>query len=163
MDLKQFLELFNPYPGNSYLEVTTEENEISEALYELMQSVEGTLNLVLYREEKQSDTQKFPDANIQYIKDFKHPFRALPRTNDIVVFKDMFHLHENQKGILKIAYATLANAAEIIIMQKKGTMDIEATLSLLEEFEFRSQNYIDVLPEYDLVMAKKLHMWGNGL
>ena len=80
-----------------------------------------------------------------------------------MVLKDVFHQHENQKGILKIAYATLANAAEIIIMQKRGTMDIEATLNILEEFEFRSQNYIDVLPEYDLVMAKKLHMWGNGL
>ena len=37
------------------------------------------------------------------------------------------------------------------------------TKEMLEEFEFRSPNEIDVLPEYDLVMAKKLHMWGNGL
>jgi hypothetical protein len=42
-------------------------------------------------------------------------------------------------------------------------MDIEATKTLLEEFEFRAPNYIDVLDEYDLVMAKKMHMWGNGL
>jgi len=163
MDLKQFLELFNPYPGNNYLQVTTEIDETTDAFYELMDSVDGVLNIVLYTDEEQDLSSKFPKANIQYINNFKHPFRALPRTNDIVVFKDIFHLHENQKGILKIAYTTLANAAEIIIMQKKGTMDIEATLSLLEEFEFRSQNYIDVLPEYDLVMAKKLHMWGNGL
>jgi len=163
MDLKQFLELFNPYPGNSYLQVTTEIDETTDAFYELMNNIDGVLNLVLYLAEEQDFSDRFPKANIQYIKNFKEPFRALPRTNDIVVFKDIFHLHENQKGILKIAYATLANAAEIIIMQKKGTMDIEATLNLLEEFEFRSQNYIDVLPEYDLVMAKKLHMWGNGL
>jgi len=163
MDLKQFLELFNPYPGNNYLQVTTEVDETTDAFYELLKGVDGVLNLVVYKEEEQNLSKKFPDANIQYIKNFKQPFRALPRTNDIVVFKDIFHLHENQKGILKIAYATLANAAEIVIMQKKGTMEIEATLNLLEEFEFRSQNYIDVLPEYDLVMAKKLHMWGNGL
>jgi len=163
MDLKQFLELFNPYPGNNYLQITTEIDKTTDAFYELMSSVDGVLNLVLYTEEQENLSERFPDANIQYIKSFKHPFRALPRTNDIVIFKDIFHLHENQKGILKIAYATLANAGEIIIMQKKGTMDIEATLTFLEEFEFRSQNYIDVLPEYDLVMAKKLHMWGNGL
>jgi hypothetical protein len=163
MDLKQFLELFNPYPGNNYLQITTEIDETTDAFYELMSSVDGVLNLVLYTEEQENLSERFSDENIQYIKSFKHPFRALPRTNDIVIFKDIFHLHENQKGILKIAYATLANAGEIIIMQKKGTMDIEATLNLLEEFEFRSQNYIDVLPEYDLVMAKKLHMWGNGL
>ena len=163
MDLKQFLELFNPYPGNNYLQITTEVDETTDALYELMNGVDGVLNLVVYNEEGIDLSSRFQTANIQYIKNFKQPFRALPRTNDIVVFKDVFHLHENQKGILKIAYATLANAAEIIIMQKKGTMDIQATLDILEEFEFRSQNYIDVLPEYDLVMAKKLHMWGNGL
>ena len=48
-------------------------------------------------------------------------------------------------------------------MQKKGTMDIWATKELLEEHEFRSPSDIDVLPEYDLVMAKKMHMWGAGL
>ncbi len=163
MDLKQFLELFNPYPGNNYLQITTKVDETTDAFYELMKSVDGVLNLVIYSEEDIDLSSRFPDANVQYIQNFKQPFRALPRTNDIVVFKDLFHLHENQKSILKIAYATLANAAEIVIMQKKGTMDVEATLNLLEEFEFRSQNYIDVLPEYDLVMAKKLHMWGNGL
>ena len=48
-------------------------------------------------------------------------------------------------------------------MQKKGTMDMWAMKELLERFEFRSPNEIDILPEYDLVMARKMHMWGNGL
>jgi hypothetical protein len=42
-------------------------------------------------------------------------------------------------------------------------MDIESTKELLEKFEFRAPNEIDVIDEYDLVMAKKMHMWGNGL
>ena len=163
MDLKQFLELFNPYPGNHYLQITTEVDAITDAFYELMKGVDGELNLVVYSSEELDYSQEYPEAKIQYVKNFKQPFRALPRTHDIVLFKDVFHQHENQKGILKIAYTTLANAAEVVIMQKKGTMNIEETLKILEEFEFRSQNYIDVLPEYDLVMAKKLHMWGNGL
>ena len=163
MDLKQFLELFNPYPGNHYLQVTTKIDEISDSFSELMKSVDGEFSLVLYSDEENELSSKYPDAKIQYIKNFKQPFRALPRTHDAVIFKDVFHQHENQKGILKIAYATLANAAHVIIMQKKGEMDIQATLDILEEFEFRSPSYIDVLCEYDLVMAKKLHMWGNGL
>lgn len=81
----------------------------------------------------------------------------------MVIFKDIFHLHENPNMMLKLAYTTLANTAHIIIMQEKGTMDIEAMKILLEEYEFRAPNAIDVLPEYDLVMAKKMHMWGNGL
>lgn len=163
MDLKQFLELFTPYPGNHYLQVTTKIDETTEALSALMKSVDGEFSLVHYGIQNEDFSLKFPEAKLQYIKNFKQPFRALPRTHDIIVFKDFFHLHENQKLVLKIAYTALANAGDIVIMQKKGTMDIEATLSLLEEFEFRSQNYIDVLPEYDLVMAKKLHMWGAGL
>ena len=163
MDLKQFLQLFNPYPGNHYLQITTEVDAITDAFYDLMKGVDGELNLVVYSPEELDYSAEYPDAKIQYVKNFKQSFRALPRTHDIVLFKDVFHQHENQKGILKIAYTTLANAAEVVIMQKKGTMNIEETLNILEEFEFRSQNYIDVLPEYDLVMAKKLHMWGNGL
>ena len=163
MDLTQFLQLFNPYPGNHYLQVTTKADSITDALYELMQKVDGELSLVLYTEDNSDLTSKYPNAHIQHIKSFKQQFRALPRTHDIVIYQDIFHKHENKKGILKIAYTTLANAAEIVIMQKKGTMNIPELLSILEEFEFRSQNYIDILPEYDLIMAKKLHMWGNGL
>lgn len=163
MDLKQFLELFNPYPGNHYLQVTTKVDGTTSAIASLIDGVDGEFSLVIYDEQELRLQEEFPNAKIQYIKNFKQPFRALPRTHDIVIFKDFFHLHENQKGILKIAYTTLANTADIIIMQKKGTMDIEAIKNMLEEFEFRSSNEIDVLPEYDLVMAKKMHMWGNGL
>lgn len=163
MDLVQFLELFNPYPGNHYLQITTKVDETTTAFYNMMKEVDGELSLVIYNENDIDLENDFPNAQIQHIKNFKQAFRALPRTHDIVLFKDIFHLHENKKGILKIAYSTLANAAHIIIMQKKGTMDIEAMKEMLEEFEFRSSNDIDVLPEYDLVMAKKLHMWGNGL
>jgi len=163
MDLKQFLELFNPYPGSSYLQITDKVDETTDLLYKLMQNVDGVLNLVIYSDKDENLSEIYPDANIQYIKNLTQPFRALPRTNDIVIFKDIFHKHIKQETILKIAYTTLANAAEIIIMHKKGTADTNEILEMLERFEFRSQNQIDVLDKYDLVMAKKLHMWGNGL
>ena len=83
MDLKQFLQLFNPYPGNNYLQVTTQVDETTDAFYKLMKSVDGVLNLVVYTQDELDLSSKFPDANIQYIKNFKQPFRALPRTNDI--------------------------------------------------------------------------------
>jgi hypothetical protein len=81
----------------------------------------------------------------------------------MVVIKDVFCTHENQKMILKLAYLTLANAANIIIIEKKGVMDIEAVKTMLQEYEFRAPNEIDIIDGYDLVMAKKMHMWGNGL
>ena len=148
MNLEQFLQLFNPLPGNHYLQVATCEDEITTALTSMMESVDGELNLALYNEQNLN---------------FSEPFRARPRDHDIVIIQDVFHKHDNPKMILKLAYLTLANTADVVIMEKKGIMDIEAVKTLLEEFEFRAPNDIDIVEGYDLVMAKKMHMWGYGL
>lgn len=148
MNLEQFLQLFNPLPGNHYLQVCTCEDDITIALTSMMESVDGEFHLVLYNEDNLN---------------FSQPFRAIPRDHDMVVLKDIFYKHENPNMILKLAYLTLANTANVVIMEKKGILDIEATKSLLEEFEFRAANEIDIVDGYDLIMAKKMHMWGNGL
>ncbi len=148
MNLEQFLQLFNPYPGNHYLQVCSCEDEITVALKSMMKSVDGELSVVLYNKEN---------------LDFSKSFRALPRSHDIVIIQDVLHKHDNQKMILNLAYHTLANTADVIIMEKKGVMDINAMKEMLEEYEFRAANEIDIVEGYDLVMAKKMHMWGNGL
>ena len=148
MNLEQFSQLFNPLPGNHFLQITTAEDEITKVLSLMLEGVDGELDLALYNEDN---------------LDFSKPFRAPARSNDMVIFKDTFHAHQNQKMILKIAYTSLANTADIIIMEKKGVMDIEAMKEMLEEFEFRAPNEIDIVEGYDLVMAKKMHMWGAGL
>ncbi len=163
MELKQFLELFNPLPGNHYIQVTSEIDATTFALHEIIQAVEGEFRLALYTEEEQAIPAELHDVTIQQISKFNTPFRALPRDNDIVIFKDIFSKHSNPELLLRIAYTTLANTADVIIMEKKGVMDVEVTKELLEKFEFRAPNAIDVLDAYDLVMAKKMHMWGNGL
>ena len=148
MNLDKFKQLFNPLPGNHYLQVCQKEDEISVMLKELMDEVEGEFKLALYN-----------DNNLS----FSQPFRARPRDNDIVVIKDVYDKHENKQMILKLAYETLANTANVIIMEKKGILDTDAMKATLEEFEFRAANEIDIVEGYDLVMAKKMHMWGNGL
>jgi len=164
VDLKQFRELFHPLPGNHYLQVTTHIDDTTLALQNLMNSVDGEFRLAFYGEDEEvilPDTLQ--QTHLQHIVKNNAPFRALPRDNDIVILKDIFTTHANPELLLRISYTTLANAAEIIIMEKKGLLDVEATKELLEKFEFRAPNAIDVLPEYDLVMAKKMHMWGQGL
>jgi len=46
-NLKQFLELFNQYPGNSYLEISNGVSEITIALEDLLSQVDGNLDLVM--------------------------------------------------------------------------------------------------------------------
>jgi len=163
MELKQFLELFNPLPGNHYIQITDKVDATTLALQKIIAEVNGEFHLVLYTTEKPDIPDALKAAKIQIINNFSQPFRALPRDNDMVIFKDILHQHTNPQLLLRIAYTTLANTANIIIMQEKNTMETEATKELLENFEFRAPNAIDILDAYDLVMAKKMHMWGNGL
>ena len=118
--LKQFLELFHPLPGNHYLLVTTKCDAITEALSKLLEGVNGELNIALYDAQETPTVPVLSNVKVQHIKNFQQPFHALPRDHDLVIFKDIFHLHSNPKAILKIAYTTLANTANIVIMQKKA-------------------------------------------
>ncbi len=159
--MQQFLELFNPLPGSKYLIATTHADTIAHTLADMMQHVNGMLSLECYpgaHEETQGLHVKRHD-----IKNFKAPFRAPPREYDVVILHDLYTRHDYSERILKLAYTTLANAAHLIIMEQHGTLDTQKLLDDLERLEFRAGNIIDVLDGYDLVMAKKMHMWGNGL
>jgi predicted nicotinamide N-methyase len=81
----------------------------------------------------------------------------------VVIIRDVLHQHTMSQRVLKAIYTTLANTGDIIIITKKGMVDVEEQKRMLEENEFRAPNTIDILEGYDLVMAKKMHMWGNGL
>ena len=155
--LTRFLQLFNPYPGNHYMQVTTIVDDTTTALSNLLDGI-GEFTLVVYGEKESFDFE-----NVKCIKTLKEPFRAAPRSNDMILLKDILSIHENPDMLLKLAYSSLANTADIIIMEKKGVMDTEAIKQKLEDFEFRASNDIDIIDGYDLVMAKKMHMWGNGL
>jgi len=120
MDLKQFLELFNPLPGNHYLLVTDKIDAIVFALDALLEEVRGELHLVLYEETPSELPQALKRVKLQSIQNSRQPFRALPRDNDIVIVKDMQNLHKNFEQLIKIAYTTLANTADVIVMQKSG-------------------------------------------
>jgi len=140
------------------MQVTTIADETTQVLSNLLDGI-GEFSLVIYGEKDDSLDFK----NIKYVKTMKEPFRAIPRSNDMIILKDIFTSHENQDMLLKLSYHSLANTANIIIMEKKGIMDLEAIKIKLEEFEFRAANNMDIVDGYDLVIAKKMHMWGNGL
>lgn len=153
-------ELINPLPGYTILHITSKVDEMTLTLVDMLKKVDGKLNLVIYGD----DTLKSTDnLRVQYIDNFYDIFRALPRDNDIVIFHDIFSKHTQKERMLKNAYMTLANAAYIIIIEKKGNTDIQELKNSLEGYEFRAANEIDIIEGYDLVMAKKMHMWGNGL
>ena len=153
-------KLIHPLPGYSILHVSSNPDEIITTLVEMVEKVRGRLGLALYDHAEISFNEMI---KVQYVDDYNTLFRALPRDHDIVILHEVYAKHTQQEKILKSAYNTLANAAYIIIIEKKGVLDIAKLLEQLEAKEFRASNHIELLEGYDLVMAKKMHMWGNGL
>ena len=163
--MEKFLELFSPQPGYKILDVTTHADALSEALLRALVPVHGRLALAQYPGEHSSVTEIDGAAlQRQAVPDFTKPFRALPRDNDIVFLRDVLQYHTQPERLLRAAYTTLANAAEVIIVTRDADADPEAQLSMLEKADFRAANVIgNVVEGVTVVMAKKMHMWGNGL
>ncbi len=101
---------------------------------------------------------------ISHIKSYSHPPFGVARDYAAAIVIDVLGIHQDRQKFLDSVYKILLNGCEIIIMQKQGSIDIESTLELLDSCEFRAVNYIaDLVDGYDVVVGKKLHMWGKGL
>jgi len=162
-DYAQFLELIQPQPGFKVLDVTSHADALTTAVLDHLQPFrQHRLELALYPGEHQAFTAD-ESLKIQEVPNYNLPFRALPRDNDIVIIRDVFHKHSQSERILKSIYTTLANTGDVIIITKSEEADVQGQIDTLERLEFRSPNSIDILDGYTLVMAKKMHMWGNGL
>ena len=160
---KQFLELIQPQPGFKVLDITAHADELTLAVIEHLSPFSNhRMALACYPGDHQ-DFEASETLKIEEIANYNLPFRALPRDNDIVIIRDVLHQHSQSERILRSIYTTLANTGDVIIVTKSEEADVEAQKALLERLEFRSANSIDILDGYTLVMAKKMHMWGNGL
>ena len=158
MNLQQFLELFQPNPAESYMVVTTTPDCLVDSLSKKTEVVEGEFEVVLYGETKNSVHKT------QHVEKLNKPFKSKPRSFDKVIFYNIFTKHQNIAMLLQLAYRSLANAAEVIVVEPKNTLNKEKMLTLLEQNEYRASNHIgDILKGYDIFTARKMHMWGNGL
>ncbi len=162
-EIEEFLELINPQPGYKVLDITTHVDELSQAIAQKLEPFESARLALARYEGEHIEFESKTELKIHDVPNFNTPFRSLPRDNDIVVIRDVFHQHTMKDRILKAIYTTLANTGDVIIMTKKGEATIEEHLEALDACEFRASNSIDIFKDYNLVVAKKMHMWGNGL
>ena len=159
----QFLELINPQPGFKVLDVTSHADALTEAVRGHLEPFgEHRLGLALYPGEHQP-FESSENLKVQNVPSFDLPFRALPRDNDIVILRDVFQHHTQIERVIKTVYTTLANTGDIIIVTRSEEADITEQMALLDRLEFRAPNSIEMLEGYTVVVAKKMHMWGNGL
>lgn len=120
------------------------------------------------------DLSRYPGEHMEYssavigkcdvIKDFNSPIRSATRDYETIILQDVLHLHTFPLKLLQLVYRSLENSAEVIIIQSNGAIETSEIEALLEKAEFRAANTIsDLIEGYDVIVAKKMHMWGNGL
>ena len=161
IDYTKILELIHLTPAVKLLEVTSHADGLSEMLCNALEEVEGSLDMALYPGDHTLPTNS--NVKAREIASFSKPFRGLPREYASVLMVDVLDKHEFAERILQLAYKTLLNASEVIIIQDKNNTNLPEVLELLEKLDFRAVNNIDLIDSHYVVVGKKMHMWGNGL
>jgi hypothetical protein len=147
--------LLHPTPHTKIMVATSHCDSLSEELGDFLAPYEGLIDFSLFPGEHLSFVH--PSFHkIFTIKDYRTPAGGVPRDYAAVIVQDVLHLH--------LIYRSLLNASEIIIVQKNGSMGIAEIESLLDEAEFRAINTItDLITGHEIIVGKKMHMWGKGL
>jgi len=144
-ELELFSSLFESHPNISILNIHNRCDDIKVGLENIVNSIGGTLK---YKDINDIDQKRF---------------RLTAREYEYVVVCDCLDKIEDMKRFIDQIYHSLENSAQIILIGKKEKSDPYSMLQILEEADFRAMNQIDIFENYHLVMAKKMHMWGNGL
>lgn len=153
--------LLHPTPHTKIMVVTSHLDSMAEELGNFLAPYEGLIDVSLFPGDHQSLSTFHKTFTI---KDYKSPAGGIPRDYACVIVQDVLHLHESPQKFLQLIYRTLLNASEIIIIQKNGSMSIAEVESLLDQVEFRAINAItDLIEGHEIIVGKKMHMWGAGL
>lgn len=155
--------LLHPTPHTKIMVATSHCDSLSEELGDFLAPYEGVVDFSLFPGEHLPLIH--PSFHKTFmIKDYRSPAGGVPRDYAAVIVQDVLHLHESPQKFLEFIYRSLLNACEIIIVQKNGSMGIAEIESLLDEAEFRAINTItDLIQGYEIIVGKKMHMWGKGL
>jgi len=144
-EIEFFKSLFQKDPNISILNIDNGCKDIKIALEEIIDEVGGKLTY-----------KKLEDIN-------EDRFRLVAREFEYVVLSDILTDINNVDRLIKTCYHSLENSAQIIILSRKDKQDVYSLLDICDRNDFRASNQIDIFEEYNVVVAKKMHMWGNGL
>ncbi|MCK5293169.1 MAG: hypothetical protein KAJ49_00850 [Arcobacteraceae bacterium] len=144
-ELIQFNSLFEDSPALALLHINNDFDSINKAMEFTAQRNNGKLET---KDISGIDCEKFRVRTRDY------EYAVLTNT-----LKDCTHKNK----FLSTIYHSLENSAFIILIEDKKHSTIEQMIELLDEENFLAINDIDIFEDYNLVMAKKMHMWGAGL
>ena len=140
-ELEEFSFLFDFTPNIAILDLNNGCDSITKSLNDFVYSFDGEITTV-----------KNKILNELKVK--------IKRSNyDYGVICNFILSYEDKKTLMKIITSAIRDSGYIIILEEKNK-NLNEIYSLLEEFDFGAVNSIDIFKNYNLIMGKKMHMWG---
>lgn len=140
-----FCSLFEQFPNISILNIDNGCDDITKLLETIVNNIGGKLT----KKDFETIDQK--------------RFRLTAREYEYAVVCDCYDKFERVDSFIQQVYHSLENSGQVILISKKESSDIYKMIEVLDRNDFRAANQIDIFDGYNLVVAKKMHMWGNGL
>ena len=161
--MASFKDFFEFSPALKLKLVTSGFEDIFLDLLKELNICNGTLDIAQYTKDFKEIKLAGVDQNYQ-IENFARPYKAVARDYESIILNNMMQTHKSPKKLIEFTYKSLENSALIILLEKKSLQNEYELKDLLDECEFRASNIIhDLIDDYNIIVAKKMHMWGNGL
>ena len=140
-ELEEFLCLFDVTPNVSVLDLNIGCDDITKTLNSLVSPLDGTVTTL--------DSTVLEELKVK-IKRSNYDYGVI--SNSILDSTD-------KDTLMQIITKGIRDSGHIIILEEKGK-DLEEIYHLLEECDYGAISSIDIFEYYNLIMGKKLHMWG---
>jgi hypothetical protein len=144
-EIELFLSLFQKTPSTTILHISDSCLEINDVIENFLNEIDGKL---MYKDFNQINLERFRLT----AKDFG--YAIISECLDSIEYIDKF---------IQEVYHSLENSANLILISNKNKNNLFLMIDILDRNDFRATNSIDIFEDYNLVIAKKMHMWGNGL
>ena len=139
--LDEFSCLFTLAPNIEILNLNNGCDFINQALNTILEPINGNLTTL-------------QTSNIKELK------TKVKRSNyDYGVVSNTLLDSVDSNSLMKIISTGIRDSGYIIILEEKNK-STDHIFTLLEEFDYGAISTIDIFQDYNLIMGKKLHMWG---
>ena len=140
-ELEEFSSLFDLIPNISILNLNTTNTELSNTLENLVKPLNGNLLNI-----QSKDTRELKAKIKRAAYDYGIIYHSILNS-------------ENQETLMKLLNIGIRDSGYIIVLEKRGN-ELDCIYTLLEEFDYGAISSIDIFENYNLIMGKKVHMWG---
>ncbi|MEA3554924.1 MAG: hypothetical protein U9R39_11090 [Campylobacterota bacterium] len=139
--LEDFKSLFSFTPSISILSLNNDTNKINESLNQFVSPYNGNVTSL------DTEVLKILRAKVKR------------SSYDYAVVHDAILKSEDKNILMKIISSGIRDSGYIIFLEEKDK-SFDEIYNLLEEFDYGAVSSIDIFENYNLIIGKKLHMWG---